>query len=68
MEDNYSRLDLDVKDYTYADYNRWIDLIIDPREWSQSTWEEMIHFLGISVVRENKISLDLRQYLEDKLK
>ena len=33
MEDNYSRLDLNVKDYTYADYNRWIDLIIDPREW-----------------------------------
>jgi hypothetical protein len=33
MEDQYSRLDLDAKDYTYADYNRWIDLIIDPREW-----------------------------------
>jgi hypothetical protein len=43
-------------------------MIIDPREWSQSTWEEMIHFLGISVIRENRISLDLRQYLEDKLK
>jgi DNA mismatch repair protein MutL len=43
-------------------------MIIDPREWSQSTWEEMIHFLGISVIRENKISLDLRQCLEDKLK
>lgn len=43
-------------------------LNIDPREWSQSTWEEMIQALGIAFIRQNKISLDLRQLLEEKLK
>lgn len=43
-------------------------LTIDPREWSQSTWEEMIQALEISSIREKKISLDLKQLLEDKLK
>ena len=33
MEDNHSRLELNIKDYTYADYNRWVDVIIEPREW-----------------------------------
>jgi len=33
LDYQFSRLDLDVKEYTYADYNRWIDLIIDPKEW-----------------------------------
>jgi len=43
-------------------------LSIDPRDWSQSTWEEMLTMLGISAVREKKISLDLKQLLEEKLK
>lgn len=33
LDNQYSRLDLNTKDYTYADYNRWYDLIIDPKEW-----------------------------------
>jgi hypothetical protein len=33
LDYQYSRLDLNAKDYTYADYNRWIDLIIDPKEY-----------------------------------
>jgi len=33
LDYQYSRLDLNAKDFTYADYNRWVDVIIDPREW-----------------------------------
>jgi len=33
LDNQFSRLDLDSKEYTYADYNRWIDLIIDPKEF-----------------------------------
>jgi hypothetical protein len=33
LDFEYSRLDLDVKDFTYQDYNRWIDLQINPNEW-----------------------------------
>jgi len=33
LDFEYSRLDLDIKDYTYQDYNRWIDLQINPSEW-----------------------------------
>ena len=43
-------------------------ITIDPREWSQSTWEEMILALGINTLREKKVGLDLKQVLEDKLK
>ena len=43
-------------------------ILIDPREWSQSTWEEMMATSGISSLRDKKISLDLRQLLEEKLK
>lgn len=41
---------------------------MEPKEWSQSTWEEMIQFIGIGVIREKKISLDLKALLEEKLK
>lgn len=43
-------------------------ITIDPREWSQSTWEDMILALGITTLREKKIGLDLQQMLEEKLK
>lgn len=43
-------------------------IFIDPREWSQSTWEEMIQAVGINTLHEKKIGLDLKQVLEDKLK
>jgi hypothetical protein len=43
-------------------------ILIDPREWSQSTWEEMMATSGISSLRDKKISIDLRQLLEEKLK
>ena len=43
-------------------------LQIDPKEWSQSTWEEMINFMGIPTLRERKICLDVKALLEDKLK
>jgi hypothetical protein len=33
LDNQYSRLDINTKDFTYADYNRWVDLIIDPKEW-----------------------------------
>jgi hypothetical protein len=33
LDFQFSRLDINTKDYTYADYNRWIDLIIDPKDW-----------------------------------
>jgi len=33
LDYQYSRLDSNAKDFTYADYNRWVDVIIDPREW-----------------------------------
>jgi hypothetical protein len=33
LDFQYSRLDKNAKDFTYADYNRWIDLIIDPKDW-----------------------------------
>lgn len=39
---------------------------IDSREWSQSTWEEMIHFIGLKEIREKRIGVDLRQTLEEK--
>lgn len=42
-------------------------MTLDPREWSQSTWEEMIQFLGIKEIREKRIGIDLRQLLEEKL-
>lgn len=38
----------------------------NPKEWSQSTWEEMIQFCGLKDLRSNKISLDLQQLLEEK--
>lgn len=37
------------------------------KEWSQSTWEEMIKFLGIDNLRHRKISLDLQSLLAEKL-
>jgi hypothetical protein len=33
LDYKHSRLDSNTKDYTYADYNRWYDTIIDPKEW-----------------------------------
>ena len=33
LDNQHSRLDINSKDFTYADYNRWVDLIIDPKEW-----------------------------------
>ena len=44
------------------------DISIDPRDWSQSTWEEMLHTLGAAFVRENKISLNLSQLLLENFK
>lgn len=41
---------------------------IESKEWSQSTWEEMIHFIGMAAIREKKISLDIKALLEEKLK
>ena len=37
------------------------------KEWSQSTWEEMIQFVGLANLRSKKISLDLQSLLEEKL-
>jgi len=41
---------------------------LTPRDWSQSTWEEMVESLGIAFLRENRISLDLTELLREKFK
>ena len=43
-------------------------LAIKTNDWSQSTWEEMIHFFGLPQMRAKKISFNLHSLLEDKLK
>lgn len=43
-------------------------LEFNQKEWAQSTWEEMITFLGPATIRDKKIGLDLKAILEEKLK
>ncbi len=43
-------------------------LELNQKEWAQSTWEEMISFLGVSFLRDHKIALNLKILLEEKLK
>ncbi len=43
-------------------------MVISPREWSQSTLEEMMRFFGTAELRRRKISYDLKSTLEEKFK
>ncbi len=44
------------------------DIEINPSDWSQSTWEEMLEFFPIDELISKKIVLDLSQLLRDKFK
>lgn len=44
------------------------NLEIHSEDWSQSSWEEMIQTLSIQELRSRKITLDLKQLLEEKLR
>ncbi len=43
-------------------------ITISPRDWSQSTWEEMLEFFSIDTLLSGKILLDLSSVLKEKLK
>jgi hypothetical protein len=60
LDFQFSRLDSNAKDFTYADYNRWIDLIIDPKEWvfyGNKVRTDKDRF-GVQTRYETKIILD----------
>lgn len=42
-------------------------ILFDQRDWSQSTWEEMIEKIGVPEILERKIGLELGKLLQDKL-
>jgi DNA mismatch repair protein MutL len=44
------------------------ELVIDPRDWSQSTWEEMLESFSASELLSHKISIELVKLLKEKLK
>ena len=44
------------------------NLEISPRDWSQSTWEEMLEFFPIDILINGKVVLDLASVLKEKLK
>jgi DNA mismatch repair protein MutL len=44
------------------------NLVLNPSDWSQTTWEEMLEFFPIDELISNKIVLDLSSLLRDKLK
>lgn len=41
---------------------------INPKDWSESTWQQMIEYFPLSVLIEKKIALDLGELLKEKLK
>jgi DNA mismatch repair protein MutL len=44
------------------------DLAINPLDWSQSTWEEMLHFFPLDELITKKIILDLPSLFRDKFR
>ena len=44
------------------------ELQIQSQDWSQSSWDEMIQFLGLSTLREQKVSLHLKSLIGERLK
>jgi DNA mismatch repair protein MutL len=46
----------------------FLDMEINPLDWSQTTWEEMLDFFPIDELLSRKIVLDLPQLLREKLK
>ena len=45
-----------------------IHLTINPKDWSQSTWEDMLNAFSPQELRENKISFELKHLLEERFK
>ncbi|MFA5584490.1 MAG: DNA mismatch repair endonuclease MutL [Bacteriovoracaceae bacterium] len=43
------------------------ELIINPQDWSSSTWDEMINNFSLAELIEQKIALNLESLLQDKL-
>lgn len=44
------------------------NITFNPKDWSQSTWEEMIRVIGINEIREKKVGLDLKKLLMENCK
>lgn len=44
------------------------DLEVNPQDWSDSTWDELFSFFDLEFLLRNKIALDLKQILTEKLK
>lgn len=44
------------------------EIVINPSDWSQSTWEEMLHFFPLDELIIKRIALDLSVLLRERLK
>jgi DNA mismatch repair protein MutL len=44
------------------------DMVINPTDWSSSTWKEMLDILPHQLLLEQKVLLDLARLLQEKLK
>lgn len=47
--------------------NSFKDIVINPQDWSSSTWDEMINLFSLNELIEQKIALNLEVLLKEKL-